>query len=193
MDNDSKTCTICKIEKPVTAFMKRKDNYRNQCKECHNLRSIKYVRDNPEKRKESKRLSYIKNKDKIVIYSKQYYLDNKDMLIARGMDWEKRNPDKVAAKYNRWRVSHPERVREIKNRRRVRLQDNGSYFITDSFLQRLYSSPCVACGSTKKVTQDHVVPIARGGVHSEGNLQPLCLSCNSSKKDKLWVEWKYDS
>lgn len=31
------------------------------------------------------------------------------------------------------------------------------------------------------VTQDHVVPMSRGGRHEITNLQPLCQSCNSSK------------
>lgn len=189
MNNDSKICTICKLQKPIVAFMRRGDSFRNQCKECHNKRALDYVVNNPEKRKVSKQKSYQKNKSSIAEYSKKYYVSNKDAIIARGMRWEKQNPDKVSAKYNRWRVAHPDKVKEIKNRRRANLAACNTYDISESFLRRLYDSSCVACGSSKNITQDHIIPIARGGTHSEGNLQPLCQSCNSSKKDKLWIEW----
>ena len=37
---------------------------------------------------------------------------------------------------------------------------------------------------------DHVIPIARGGTHFEGNLVPCCRKCNGSKSDWLLIEWR---
>ncbi|TVL89887.1 hypothetical protein CD790_25470 [Streptomyces sp. SAJ15] len=31
--------------------------------------------------------------------------------------------------------------------------------------------------------------MSRGGRHAEGNLAPACKPCNSSKSDKLLIEW----
>lgn len=45
----------------------------------------------------------------------------------------------------------------------------------------LYGKQCLCCGSTKKIALDHVVSIKNGGENSIDNLQPLCMSCNSSK------------
>ncbi len=42
---------------------------------------------------------------------------------------------------------------------------------------------CVACGSLDNLTLDHIVPISKGGSDTEDNLQTLCKSCNSRKKD----------
>lgn len=43
---------------------------------------------------------------------------------------------------------------------------------------------CVACGSRNHLTLDHVVPLSKGGNDTEDNLQTLCKSCNSRKKDR---------
>lgn len=44
-----------------------------------------------------------------------------------------------------------------------------------------YGKQCLCCGSTKKITIDHVVPVYHGGENNLDNLQPLCKSCNSRK------------
>jgi len=44
---------------------------------------------------------------------------------------------------------------------------------------------CVTCGTTERLSLDHIVPIAKGGTNDRGNLQTLCVSCNSRKGDRL--------
>jgi len=41
---------------------------------------------------------------------------------------------------------------------------------------------CLCCGSGILITQDHIVPLARGGLHHPTNLQPLCRPCNERKQ-----------
>lgn len=43
---------------------------------------------------------------------------------------------------------------------------------------------CAKCGSTEKLTVDHIVPMIRGGSDDLSNLQILCKRCNSSKRDR---------
>jgi 5-methylcytosine-specific restriction endonuclease McrA len=40
-----------------------------------------------------------------------------------------------------------------------------------------------------ELTMDHVVPLARGGRSSRGNLVPACKECNNRKKYLLPMEW----
>ena len=40
---------------------------------------------------------------------------------------------------------------------------------------------CKPCGSTTNLTLDHIIPVAKGGEDSPGNMQVLCRSCNSKK------------
>jgi 5-methylcytosine-specific restriction endonuclease McrA len=36
---------------------------------------------------------------------------------------------------------------------------------------------------------DHVVPIARGGKTTKGNVVPCCKTCNNQEKNLLPMEW----
>lgn len=52
---------------------------------------------------------------------------------------------------------------------------------------------CHWCGGTfprEELTMDHVVPIARGGISSRGNVVPACKECNNRKKYLLPIEWE---
>jgi hypothetical protein len=50
------------------------------------------------------------------------------------------------------------------------------------------SGPCVYCPAPA-TSVDHVRPLARGGHEAEYNLVPACGSCNSSKHNRLLIEW----
>ncbi len=44
-----------------------------------------------------------------------------------------------------------------------------------------------AYGCGREATQqEHVIPIARGGQHSPGNLVPACWPCNAAKGTQTW-------
>jgi hypothetical protein len=42
---------------------------------------------------------------------------------------------------------------------------------------------CLACGSTKNLTIDHILPRANGGANVLENYQTMCQPCNSIKND----------
>jgi 5-methylcytosine-specific restriction endonuclease McrA len=51
---------------------------------------------------------------------------------------------------------------------------------------------CHYCGSSTppgELTMDHIVPLARGGRSTKGNLVPACKACNNQKKQLLPMEW----
>ncbi len=48
---------------------------------------------------------------------------------------------------------------------------------------------CVYCGQAAKLTQDHFVPITRGGPYTRANIVPACKACNTSKLNHPPERW----
>lgn len=55
---------------------------------------------------------------------------------------------------------------------------------------KLQAKSCVYCDNLA-TSIDHVIPLARGGTHFEGNLAPCCSACNSSKSAFTVAEWRH--
>ena len=72
---ETKLCGRCKINQSVSEFgkdKKTKTGYRSTCNNCRRIESKIYREKNPEKRKETIRNFYIKNKDSELIRLKTY-------------------------------------------------------------------------------------------------------------------------
>lgn len=64
--------------------------------------------------------------------------------------------------------------------------------LKENALQK-YGDKCYYCGkrlSKNTRSFDHVVPVTKGGKTDEENLVPCCRSCNASKGNKTFEEWK---
>jgi 5-methylcytosine-specific restriction endonuclease McrA len=112
--------------------------------------------------------------------------ENREAARAKSLAWNRAHPEVMKAVARRWQAANPRRVRIANRDKRV---------VTERDWQRLcarYDYRCAYCRRIAKLTQDHVIPIARGGRHSIGNLLPACQSCNSRKHSKLLVEWRRD-
>lgn len=44
---------------------------------------------------------------------------------------------------------------------------------------------CKKCSSRRRLTVDHIYPKSKGGTDDPENLQTLCRSCNSGKRDRV--------
>ena len=59
--------------------------------------------------------------------------------------------------------------------------------------RRLAKGRCHYCGQSvapDDLTMDHIVPVARGGRSTRGNVVPACRPCNTRKKQLLPMEWE---
>jgi len=97
--------------------------------------------------------------------------------FGTGQAWEVRSPSLVLVVPEHIRLLHsnPERYWKVPavNRREVLRRDHHR---------------CQYCGSTRRLTLDHVIPRSRGGLHTWDNVVAACERCNSVKGDRLPYE-----
>ena len=77
--------------------------------------------------------------------------------------------------------------REVSNEERFRKEKAKGRKLRQSqwWKEKITKGICHYCGgefSSTNLTMDHIVPIARGGNRSKGNVVPSCKKCNSTKK-----------
>jgi hypothetical protein len=104
--------------------------------------------------------------------------------------WNKarRKTAKYLATQRLWQRSPKMRAyfRAFGHKRRCRIAGNGGSWTPAEFesLCREYGHRCACCGKRRKLSPDHIIPVAGGGRNAIDNIQPLCIPCNSSKHAK---------
>lgn len=126
---------------------------------------------NPEKARES---------------SAKWYSKNRERVTAKNAEWQEENREKVRAKSAKWQAANRDKSNAKTHRRRTRKTNAGGSFTASEWrkLCKRYDGRCLRCGEKTKLTADHVIPVSKGGSSNISNIQPLCLSCNSSKGNK---------
>ena len=87
VDNLTKTCCICKVEKSVYLFCKnryKKYGYNTRCKDC--TKQINKL--NVDKIRKQRKIAYDKNKKQILLDKKQYYLNNRIKIIQKNYKYK---------------------------------------------------------------------------------------------------------
>lgn len=142
-------------------------------------------------------------------YKRAWYQSNREKESARCAAYNKANPQVPAASMQRARLKNPEKYREYSRQYRADNPDKASLWDAgkkakrrasiDATIDKIspqqwlgikqqYKHHCAYCLKPfKKLTMDHVVPLARGGSHTAENIVPACQSCNSAKhaRDQL--------
>jgi len=191
-----KVCTSCNKETPLDLMGKdkgSKDGYNIYCKPCVKMRSQK-TRDLDPGQNRIWQIAYAQKnrKSKSEKDLKRYYSKKEEILI-KNAEYRKTNHESKLEIERASRDKNKEKNRPSKNARqsvRNRLVSDSKYVIIYKDLKRIYSQPCLNCGTNENQSLDHKIPLSRGGEHRIGNIMTLCQPCNASKNAKTIMEWK---
>lgn len=162
-----KTCTTCSISKDFTEFWvsrsgRTKDGYKNECKECAKSRRREWAIKNRDREQEWNRAKYLADPQSYIDYSIQ------------------------------WRKDNPERYREIRRMseqtRRGRIHEAFIEKVDPAVVYEMHGGMCGICEDfvpRDDFHVDHIIPLAKGGMHGYVNVQPAHPFCNLSKGAKV--------
>lgn len=210
-----KRCGICGETKPRTQFHVRRassDGRSNRCKPCGITLRHAYRNDHPDKvsaaakvwrdknpgySAASARAWRLENPDRVRENRERWARENADLLAATKAAWARANRERINAQRDpeitrRWRRLNPDAHREAQARRRAqkRATEVGPVDVA-----ALWTGLCGICQGVidaelswpnpNSRSLDHIMPLAKGGGHTQDNLQWAHLRCNISKGARL--------
>ncbi len=192
-----KRCSKCGFEKSREVFSRQstnRDGLKAWCKPCMVESAMESAVRNPErvqKHKDEwkkrnpetvrlqglkdKRKAYERDPEKHRRLTHEYYVTNRKRIAAKRATPEGRRKRVIA-----------------QQRREARKRRQGGSGVTRAQWEQIlkdYGHECAYCPSKGPLAMDHIVPISRGGSHDVSNVVPACKPCNSSKNDRLLLEW----
>lgn len=106
----------------------------------------------------------------------------------RGRDRYWADPEKARKASQTWQHDHPDIVAINGARKRARKANAPVNDLTAAqwrAIKEIYRWRCAYCGKkTVALTQDHIVPLSKGGAHNMENIVPACRSCNAKKGNR---------
>ena len=130
---------------------------------------------------------------------KVWYERNRDLEAEKSKIWRNANREHLrsydANRYTQRKQEMLERNRE--RRARKRGAQLGATWTRSDLIEH-YGTDCFLCGDSidlslrwpdvRSISEDHIVPLSRGGAHSFDNVRPTHLTCNCSKQNRMETE-----
>lgn len=171
----------------------------DQKREHQRLASQRFREAHPDRQRLADQRFRKAHPDRAKASSRAYYETHKEDAAKLNRLWREAHPG-----YNRlWYETHKEAVRlrhrayalanpdirkairkAVDARHRARKLGALASLTTTQWkaIVAAYKGRCAYCGvKPKQITQDHVLPLARGGHHTPENVVPACMPCNQHK------------
>ena len=127
-------------------------------------------------------------------HSKAIKIGLKGKHFSKGTHWniaedKRKNMSRGKGKNNPlWKGGYERTLWRNRQRRVKRKMAVGSHTLGEwELLKKQYGYKCPCCDREEpeiKLTEDHIIPLDKGGSDFIENIQPLCKSCNSKKFTK---------
>ncbi len=193
-----KYCSSCAKDAKREALLKANQKYRTLHPDKRHASYAEWARRNP---------------DKVRAHNAKWNEQDKINGWQYSRMWRERNPEKVKEINRRYRLAHQDQRRngyrqwmrknidKVKERwknntirRRALKRNTDGVHTYEQFLDvcESFGWRCAYCGcelNPNTVTEDHVIPLSRGGSNDISNIVPACKFCNSSKGNKTAEEF----
>lgn len=160
------------------------------------------------KENERRKTNYQKNKEHHLDLSHLYHQVHYDEIRQQQAEYRSRNIEKIRQRntiYNQTKRDHAKELARLKawskkqpieklraiwviqSQRRAARAKELPHTLTRSEWNEIkdqFQNRCAYCGERfDHLTQDHAIPLSRGGAYTRENIVPACRSCNSKKGD----------
>lgn len=146
-----------------------------------------YYQANKERLSASQKERYEDNKEDISEAQKAYREANKESVYRRQQKWRSENKDKVAESQSRYQKRNRSKVNArtaAYRARKLAQTPKLSHEEVQRVDEMYWLAKDLYAVSGQEYHVDHIVPIARGGLHHPDNLQILPSDINQSKGAK---------
>jgi len=169
----TKTCTKCWVKKPVKEFSVARhhtDGLKSHCKVCVRSSIKTYRKTKKGKKAQHKYYGSDKSKESCA----KYYASEK------GKAW-----------HRKYRASEKGKAASYKGCFKHNALKRAATIspVDEDAVYKMCDYTCTYCGSTEKLSLDHIIPLSKGGPHAQSNLTVACRSCNSSKNATPLDTW----
>lgn len=173
---ENRTCTKCAIEKNVDDFHKDSrapGGFRRQCKRCRSEHMKEFYASKADEVKGRMSAYRRAHPDRVRLSEQRRYEKHRDKRIALAVE---------AVHIRRVRIESAVHDKGITTRA-LRIRDGTECFYCDTVLdfERKPRGEGVGHGATI----EHVIPIAKGGLHVWENVVLACRDCNYRKGSRL--------
>ncbi len=186
-----KRCSKCGEKKPLTEYHRRNtvpNGYKPQCKACQ----AAYVQENIERITETQRRYNDENREKVRARKNAYNERNRETVRDQHRAYVEKNREHLNELARARAKQNKDKIQE--NTRRYQARKQGATVAPVSYTAILerFGMVCHICGneigSRAMLHMDHVIPLSRGGHHSEDNIRPSHAFCNTRKGARLMEE-----
>jgi 5-methylcytosine-specific restriction endonuclease McrA len=179
----------------------RVTRYRAKNADVIRQRKAEYRARKSEQIAEKKRRDYIANRGEVLArrkanqaiqeYNRRYKAENKEKMAARAKAYREENAEAIREKRRQNQPMLREYKRFAQNRRKARKTGNGGSHTYEQWqaLCREHDGCCAYCGVRDTLSEDHKLPLSRGGSDDIENIAPACKPCNFSKGKRTVEEF----